>query len=346
MKKFLFYLVLVLMLMAAGLRYSIEFDGPQDTIMKQFARVAMNNTARGLPEPDSLRIFMCGTASPLGISDRAQACVAILTPGHFYVVDSGAGSTDNLSAAQVPYQRLRGLLLTHFHSDHIAEAYELNLASWVRGRPEPLRIFGPQGVDDIVDGINETYEQDREYRIAHHGGDLLVPELGALVDRQIDAGDVFTDGDLTITAYQANHDPARPAIGYRFDYRGRSVVVSGDSLVTPATRNITGGVDLLIHDALSTPMVTTMAAAADSAGLDRLSRIMTDVLDYHATTDSLLELGQQSDIGMVAFYHLVPSPRNIVMEKTFERGFTDKFVLASDGDWFELPANSKEIRHN
>lgn len=346
MKKFLMYLVLVLVLLGGLLRYSIEFPAAQNTVMEQMARAAMTNAARGLPEPDSLRVFVCGSASPLGNSDQAQACIAILTPGHFYVIDSGAGSTANLSAAGFPYQRLQAVLLTHFHSDHIAEIYELNLASWVRGRPAPLQVVGPKGIDDIVDGINDTYEQDRQYRVEHHGTDLLPPDLGELSDKRINPGDTITDGDLTIRAYLAAHDPAKPAVGYRIDYRGRSVVVSGDSLVTAETRTISGGVDLLLHDALSVPIVTELADAAEAAGLDRATKIMRDVLDYHADTDSLLELGQQSDIGMIAFYHLVPVPQNMVMEKVFERGFTDKFVLAKDGDWFELPVGSNTILVN
>ncbi len=345
MKKFMIYLVLALVFSIGMLRYSVEFESAQDTIMEQMARVAMTNVARGLPEPDSLSVFVCGSASPLGQSDRAQACVAVLTPQHFYIVDSGARSTASVVAATLPVDRLQGVLITHFHSDHIAEVYELNLASWVQGRPIPLQVFGPKGIDDVVDGINDTYEMDREYRVNHHGADLLAPDLGVLVDRRVDPGDVMTDGDLTITTYLANHDPASPAVGYRFDYRGRSVVISGDSLVTSETRNITGGADLVIHDALSEPMVKELASAADNAGLPRLARIATDVLDYHADTESLLELGRQPDIGMLAYYHLVPPPQNLVMENIFKRGFTDKFVLADDGDWFDLPVDSDTITH-
>ena len=344
MLKFFTYLMIALVILAVMLRVSLEFEPAQDTAIEQMSRVAMQSTAAGLPDPDSLRAYVCGSASPLGVSDSAQACIAILTPTHFYLVDAGAGSSANIARGRLPVERLQGILLTHFHSDHIAELYEMNLASWVRGRPAPLMVYGPRGVDEIVDGINDTYEKDRQYRIDHHGADLLPPALGKLKDRRLRNGEVIRDGDLTITVYTADRSPIEPAVGYRFDYRGRSIVVSGDSLVTEETRRISDGADLVFHDALSEPLVKTMAESASRAGLDRLSTIMTDVLDYHASTESLVKLATEVDIGMLAYYHLVPTPPNLVMEKAFERGNPGNIVIAKDGDWFELPSDEDTIQ--
>ncbi len=344
MKKFLFYLVLVLLTLGAAVRLSIEFAPAQNMMLQQFTRAVMLRAATGLPEPDSLRVFVCGSASPLGNTGRAQACIAVLTPQHFYIVDSGAGSTANVTSMGLPLQRLRGVFVTHFHSDHIAELYEVNLASWVQGRPEPLRVYAPKGVGKLVDALNEVYEMDREYRITHHGEALLAPELGMLIGEAIEPGVVLQDGDLTVTAYTAAHSPAKPAVGYRFDYRGRSVVISGDSNVTGSTRLISAGADLLLHDALAEPVVKLAADAATAAGLSRQAKIMNDVLDYHASTDSIIELADDTDIGMVAFYHLVPAPQNIIVEKVFERNLPDNFVVTKDGDWFELPISSDETR--
>lgn len=343
MKKFLIYLVVVVVFLGGLLRLSIEFPAAQDTALKQFVNIGMQRAARGIPNPDSLRVFVCGTASPFGQTEHAQTCLAVLTPGHFYIIDSGAGSSANIGRAGLPMNRLQGVFLTHFHSDHIAELYELNLASWVRGRPEPLRVYGPKGVRKVVTGVNDTYELDRGYRIEHHGEELLYPDLGELDYVRVRAGVVLEDGDLKVTAYVAEHDPVSQALGYRFDYRGRSVVISGDSNVTEETRKISDGADLLLHDALSVPVVSTMSEAAEQAGVSRMAKIMKDVPDYHASTDSLVELGRTTNINMVAYYHLVPVPPNLLVRKIFERDMPDNFVLAYDMDWFELPADSDEI---
>lgn len=345
MIKFLTYLVLSVVVLSGLLRYSLEFESAQDIAIEQVYRAGMSNAANGLPNPDSLRVFVCGSASPLGNTNRAQACIAVLTPSHFYVFDSGAGSTANISGAGLPYARLQGVFLTHFHSDHISELYELNLASWVRGRPKALRVYGPKGVRKVVAGINDTYELDVGYRVEHHGSDFLNPKLAKLNAETIRTGVVLEDGDLTVTAYAASHAPIEPAVGYRIDYRGRSVVISGDSLVTADTRRIASKVDLLLHDALSLPLTEAATKAAATAGLTTLTKIVPDVMDYHASTDSLIDLNADIDAGIIAFYHLVPAPDNLLMSKIFERNLPENFLLANDGDWFELPSDSAAIIH-
>jgi len=216
----------------------------------------------------------------------------------------------------------------------------------VQGRPAPLKVYGPRGVDEVTKAVNAGYRMDRIYRIyraAHHGEALLSPGLGVLQHKTISEGIILEDGDLKVTAYMAGHPPIEPAVGYRFDYRGRSVVISGDSNVTVETRKIIEGADLLLHDALSVPVVLTLSAAAGQAGLSRISKIMADVLDYHASTTSLVELGVDANVDMVAFYHLVPSPVNALVEEIFKRDLPDNYLLAADGMWFDLPVSGDDI---
>ena len=341
MKK-LFLVVLTVVVIAGIGQGLLKLPAVQDIVLDRGTTAIAERAAEGLSESNSLRVFVCGSASPLGMG-QAQACIAVVTPEHFYLIDSGAGSTDNINRMGLPTNRLQGLLITHFHSDHIAEIYEVNLGSWVSGRPTPLTVIGPTGVDEVVSGINATYRLDRIYRTGHHGEELLPPELGVLAHETISPGVILEDGDLKITAYVSEHPPIEPAVGYRFDYKGRSVVISGDSNVNGDTLEIVDGADLLLHDALSLPIVSTLSKSMGTAGQSRPSKIVSDVMDYHASTDSLIELGEQSNVDMVAFYHLVPVPLNVVLEDVFKRGMPDNFLLAEDLMSFELPIASDEI---
>ncbi|MFT6750122.1 MAG: ribonuclease Z [Candidatus Azotimanducaceae bacterium] len=333
------FLVVGLLVIRGSLKVELVQDTMLDIAANQFAQSAL----APLQDFNGLRVFVCGSASPLGISDQAQACIAVLTPDHFYIVDSGAGSTANLQRSGLPMKRLQSVLLTHYHSDHIAELYELNLSSWVQGRPNPLDIYGPEGISEIVENVNGTYRQDRTYRVAHHGSELLSPELGVMKPQTVAEGRIIQDGELTITAYSASHLPVEPSLGYRFDYQGRSVVISGDSLVTQETIKISDGVDLLLHDALSLPIVSTLSKAANSAGLTRIGKIMSDVMDYHASVESLVALADSIQVKHLAFYHLVPVPVNILFEEVFLRDLPANYSLAKDGTWFELPTGSDEL---
>ncbi len=211
------------------------------------------------------------------------------------------------------------------------------------GRKEPLLVIGPEGVSEVVKGINTTYQHDRHYRSTHHGESLLPPHLGLIDHQTVMPGVIISDGDLKITAYRAEHPPIEPGLGYRIDYRGRSVVISGDSNVTAETQRIVEGADLLLHDALSVPTVSRLSDALGAVGRSRTSKIVEDVLDYHASTESLIALGNSSDVGMVAFYHLVPVPANPIIAEVFMRETPNNFVLTTDLMGFELPIGSDEI---
>jgi ribonuclease Z len=341
MRKILIIVLGLLVIVAAG-RALLNVPAVQDRLVERGTKAIAKRGAVPFPKSESLRVYVCGSASPLGMG-QAQACIAVITPEHFYLIDSGAGSTDNISRLGLPMSRLQGLLLTHFHSDHIAEIYEVNLSSWVQGRPQPLTIYGPEGVDEVVDGVNTGYRQDRIYRTGHHGEELLPPALGVLQHETIAPGAILEDGDLKISAYVAEHPPIHPAVGYRVDYRGRSVVISGDSNVTENTLKISDGADLLLHDALSVPTVLALSEALGAAGQSRQSKIVADVMDYHASAGSLIELAHDSDVDMVAFYHLVPVPPNALLANVFLRGAPDNVLLTEDLMWFELPVASDDI---
>src|SRR6185369_2133295 len=105
---------------------------------------------------------------------------AVFAAGRFWVVDTGPGSWNRLALERVDGKRIGAILLTHFHSDHIGDLGEFNLQTWGAGRPDPLRVFGPPGVERVVTGFQEAYALDTEYRIAHHGADFLSPKINRM----------------------------------------------------------------------------------------------------------------------------------------------------------------------
>src|SRR6185295_1524668 len=106
-----------------------------------FDRAAETLTAKPNMAPladDALRVAVCGTSAPLPSTKRAKACVAVFAGGRFYVVDSGPESVENLVLWRIPLSEIAGVMLTHFHSDHIGELGELQLQTWAGGRKQPL----------------------------------------------------------------------------------------------------------------------------------------------------------------------------------------------------------------
>ncbi|MEE2776791.1 MAG: MBL fold metallo-hydrolase [Acidobacteriota bacterium] len=330
----------------AGLALTIALAptaAAQNPVARQMQ--AQSDAAQTLLGPDAMRVFVCGSASPLGAdAKREQACIAVIAGGRLFLVDVGAGANTNLQLGGLPMAGLHTVFLTHFHSDHIASIPDVNLSSWVGGRPRPLVVAGPEGVETVVEGLNLAYGPDRSYRIAHHGKELLPPELGTMMARTIEPGVVLDEEGVRVTAFAVDHAPVDPALGYRFDYGGRSVVVSGDTIRTQSLIEASKGADLLLHDVMAQDVVQMLQSARDQSGDERLSKLLTDVQTYHASTTAVAALAKEAGVRQLVLYHLVPAMPNPMLNGRFLQGMPEGTVLAADGMLFELPTNSDEIQ--
>lgn len=348
----LFASIAVIVVIAAAaaflLRESIAF--------RLMQRVVTRNLAHPLLDalPDGLHVALCGAGSPLPDVDRSGPCVAVVAGGKLYVVDAGAGASRVLSRMNLPQGRVEALLLTHFHSDHIDGVGELMLQRWAGGgRDAPLPVYGPEGVERVVDGFNEAYAQDFVYRLAHHGPSVVPPTgAGAAANPFVQPSDgelpvVLEDGDLRITAFRVNHAPVTPAVGYRFDYKGRSAVISGDTAKSENLQAVARGVDLLVHEALSPTLVDVMTRGAAAAGATNIEKITRDIIDYHTTPIEAAEIARDAAVGHLLFYHIVPPLPLAVLRGVFTAGVADVYsgpvTVGRDGTAIHMPAATREI---
>lgn len=345
-KIILGFVGLVVVIAVGGLVALRTSAGLQDKLFERGLAARMASLAVPINE-GSLYVFICGSGSPMPDPGRASACTALIAGGDLYLVDIGPGSAKVLQSSGLDLSRLKGVLFTHYHSDHIGDLGEIAMQSWAAGRKGPLPVYGPKGVEDVATGFALAYHLDEGYRIAHHGADHMAPGSLQMAAQEIDDAS-FELGSVLVTPIEVNHDPIRPAYGYRFDFAGRSVVVSGDTVPSDHLKKVGAGADVLVHEALSRELVQKIADQLRANGNERLSDMVTDTLDYHTSPVEAAEAAQEMEVKLLILSHIVPPIANPVMERIYLRGVdkvrTSGVVLARDGMLFELPQGSDEVR--
>jgi ribonuclease Z len=322
-----------------------------DRLIDRQIEAAMERDTNLLRAPD-LTVVLCGTGSPLPDGERAGPCTAVIAGGELVLVDTGPGSWETVDLARLPTSALSAVLLTHFHSDHIGDLGETITQSWIAGRAKPLDVYGPPGVARVVDGFNAAYAQDVGYRTAHHDAQHMPPAAAPAAAHEIAlpandaAAPVFDRNGLRVTMFPVEHDPVQPAVGYRFEYRGRAVVVSGDTARSDSLRRHAQGADLLIHEALQPEMMARIAAVAERSGNKRLAKMARDTLDYHASPVEAAEVARAAGVKTLVFTHMVPPPRNAILRRMFLGGVGDAYdgevVVGEDGMRFTLPPRTDD----
>ena len=347
MKKFLIYLVASLVIIAIATMVGLRNPSVQDKVMISVLEGLIPSS--NLPEEDSLSAVICGSRSPIPSPGRAQTCVMVRAGENIYIVDIGDGSASNLRNWGIPFNKIKSVLLTHLHSDHISDLADLHLASWImQRRKAKLDVYGPQGVGLVTKGFETAYEPDYFFRNTHHGDQIAPLDVAGLNPHTVDLNQpkIIDEDGLIVTAFEVVHDPVKPALGYRFDYKGRSLVISGDTSYSENLIENSREVDVLIHEAQANHMINLLRDFNLQMGANLNAKLMEDITTYHTTLVEAAEIANLANVKHLIFYHLTPAPRNLITEIIFLRGVDEvreEWTLSRDGTMVVLPVESDEI---
>ena len=318
-----------------------------------YDRAMADDRIAGLP--DGLHVGLCGSGSPMPDPTRAGPCTVVVAGRELFVIDSGQGSTKNLSLMNLPPARVDAVFLTHFHSDHIGDLGELMLQRWAGGAATaPLPVYGPVGVGQVVAGFMTAYGLDSGYRVAHHGPKVVPPGGfgGAArpfaVRKNGPDVTVIDRPDLRVTAFPVDHGPVDPAVGYLFVYKGRRVLISGDTAASARLETAARGVDVLVHEGLAPDLVAVQRRAASAHGHANLAAILHDIVAYHTAPEQAAAIAQRAHARMLLFTHVIPPLPLRALDGPFlgrsRAIFSGRVQVGRDGDFVSLPAGTTEIR--
>jgi ribonuclease Z len=344
MGRILFWLIVAAAALVVLAAVAMRVPAVEDRLLDRALDRNFAPRAAALFNNDGLNVFFCGTGSPLPSKARAQTCTAVFAGDRFFLVDAGTGSWETIAATGIPGGKLEGIFLTHLHSDHIGDLSEANLGSWVGGRGEKLAVYGPSGVERIINGENEAFALDSGYRTAHHGESVAPTASAGMIAVPFSseaANVIYDEGGLKVTAFPVEHDPVVGAVGFRFDYQGRSVVISGDTAYSETLVENAKGADLLIHEAQANHIVAKMGAAASKSGAANTAQILADIPSYHTSPEEAARAANEAGAERLVLTHLTPAPDNPVAKRIFMRGVkavrASNVKLAEDGMAVMLP---------
>lgn len=274
-----------------------------------------------------MQVIILGSGSPLPDPNRAGPATLVRTSAGDFLFDCGRGVLMRAAAVGATAAAIRGVCLTHLHSDHLTDFNDLYTMRWAMSmQPNPLPVYGPPGAATMVAATEAMLAADIGYRLAHHA-DLQWPPAATVTE--VEDGTVFAEGAVRITAAPTDHAPVRPTLGYRIDDGAASVVIAGDTVPCAGLDALCRGAGCLVHTVVRRDLI-------EQFGLPRL----LDILDYHSAVPEAAATAARGGVGTLVLTHMVPAPAPGSDEEWLAQAraeFDGPIVLATDLCTVEVP---------
>jgi len=255
-----------------------------------FVSISVPAAAQG---PD-IKVTLLGTGCPPPVMNRFGPSTLVEAGGRALLFDAGRGTLQRLTQLNVRWQDVQGVFFTHLHSDHVVGFPDLFLTGWLvpPGRTVPLSVWGPSGTTQMMSHLRQAYDYDIRIRVAN---DQLDRAGVVLLAKDISEGVVYEQNGVKVTAFEVDHAPVKPALGYRIDYAGRSIVLSGDTRVSENLIRHAAGADVLIHEVMVPETLLRTGVPPD-----RAQRLVA----YHTTPEQAGEVFARARPRLAVYSHI------------------------------------------
>lgn len=257
------------------------------------------------------RLILLGTAGgPTPKPNRAAPAQAIVVNDACYVIDCGNGVARQMVLAKLALGSIRGVFITHHHSDHNADYGNLLLLSWGSDLASRVDTYGPPPLATMMRHFLALNDVDIRTRIADEGRPPLDPLIAT---HEVTAGGVvMQDDNVRVTAALVEHPPLTVALAYRFDCPDRSIVISGDTRPSQALVELAKGADVLVHEVMHVPSIESLIARESNA-----STLREHLLASHTTTEQVGRLATEAGVKTLVLSHFVPGGYPFVSDQVW-----------------------------
>lgn len=243
------------------------------------------------PKTPAIKITLLGTGTPQPIMERFGSSILVQAGSETLLFDAGRGCLQRLRQIDIAYDKINAIFLTHLHSDHIVGLPDLWLTGWlVSKRTIPMDVFGPTGTSEMLTNLRKAFAFDIKMRVED---DKRSVEGSKFLVKEIQQGVIYEKNGVKVIAFEVDHYPIVPAFGYRIEYNGYSVVLSGDTRYSENLIKYAKGADVLIHEVAIAP--------------DTLSKSdpQYNILMHHTTPEQAAKIFNAVHPKLAAYSHIV-----------------------------------------
>jgi ribonuclease Z len=243
-----------------------------------------------------IKVILLGTGSPAPSIDRFGPSILVEVGGQKLLFDCGRGAGQRLWQLKIPLGQIDALFLTHLHSDHIVGIPDVWLTGWIPAaygrRTSPFQVFGPDGTKDMMENLVKAFSWD----ISTRSKEKNKVDSGALVHTtDIKEGFIWEKNGIKVTPFTVRHaEFIESALGYRIDYAGHSVILSGDTRYSENLIRYAKGADVVIHE----------VAAANEHSM-QTSPLINQILGFHSSPEDAAKVFEQIKPKLAVYSHFV-----------------------------------------
>jgi ribonuclease Z len=269
-----------------------------------------------------MELTLLGTGCPAVHAERYGPAQIVRHGDITLLVDCGSGVTQRMAQAGIRGSEIDAVLLTHMHSDHIVDLFQLVISSWHQGRDKPMRVFGPSGTYRYVDGMVSLWQNEMEQRILHEKRPSAVALQTEVIEMTPD--EVVEFGAMRVRAVEVDHKPVRHAYGYVFETDGAKLAISGDTRPCDALIEAARGADLLLHEVFVHHAMKAVEGVRTAETIDQ-------VASYHTLSSDVGKVAAKADVKWLALTHFVPPDCDTnALHKEVSADFSGKITMGKD----------------
>jgi ribonuclease BN (tRNA processing enzyme) len=250
---------------------------------------------------------------PMPQAGRSEPANALVVGKDVYLVDTGDGTAQQLAEAGFSLAAVKGIFISHLHFDHTGGLYAVLSLRHQTDVPGRLKIYGPPGMKETVDGLLAAMQPEAISGYGVPGADVIPPQDTVEVIEIRDGAHVQMDG-FTVTAAENSHysfppgsdmDKRFDSLSFRFDLPERSIVYTGDTGPSDAVTRLAKGADLLISEMIDPRFAEAIVPNGPPFAQKRTEELKFHLIHHHISPEQLGEMAAEAKVSRLVVTHLV-----------------------------------------